>query len=611
MTRPDFLALVAAASLLVLPALAGEPAEVREIPQAQMTPEITADQILSRMAWLASDALEGRESGSAGGRAAEEYVAAEFVRMGLEPLGTDGTALAPVELPLRTPAGIGNAVDVTLPGGETVATGLGQGAVPFSFSPEGSVEGEVVFAGHGIRAKDQGIDDYDGLEVEGRVVMILRWGPNQDDPESFFSLRNPAARKLMSFREKADVAATRGAVGVLLVDDPRRDPRFGLSTAAPSSDESSIPMMVAPRELADRILATVERSVESVHDALDKGEGPRSFALPGVKARLSVSLGETLAHNAVAVRRGVDEKLADECVLVCAHMDHVGLGWFGSLKGGGEIHNGADDNASGTAALLEVAERLAAAPATRRSIVFAAWCGEEKGLVGSQQYAANPAWPLARTVVCLNMDMVGRYRDGGEKDRGLLVAGAPTGTGLDARVDRLATAHGLRIAHVWDAWQQSDHYSFYRRGIPSLFFTTDLHDDYHQPGDDWWKTASEPQARIASLVADLAVEMANAPDRPEFHEKPKRPVLGVRLGPVEADGVAVDGARIVQVFPAFGAAAAGLKVGDVIVAVDGKRVTSLAHLTELIGAYDAESTVAVSFVRDGEERTANVLLKGI
>jgi len=274
----------------------------------------------------------------------------------------------------------------------------------------------------------------------------------------------------------------------------------------------------------------------------------------------------------------------------------------------GQIHNGADDNASGTAAVLEIAEAMAAGAPTKRTLVFAAWCGEEKGLIGSEWFTEHPLWDLSKIAVCVNLDMVGRYRDATPKDMGLIAEGSQTAVGTVDAIKRLADAKKLRCTtESWEAWEQSDHAAFYAKGVPSLFLHTGVHADYHGPTDDWWKVPAEPEARIAQMTAELVRELADAPARPVFAKKPPRPVMGVRLD--DAEGGA--GARLVEVRPGLGANAAGLQVNDVITRFGATKVTSAAELSAAIQASKAGDVVEIEFTRAGKAATVKVHLSGM
>ena len=614
MHRPDARTAAVLAALLALVASASagdetapQPAATPKPPDPAYTPEITADQVLKRIAFLADDGLEGRESGTDGGKKAEDWVASEFARFGLEPLSaTKGSPFTDVEMAGR-PVPEESWIEIKSGAGAPERVGAGKGTGPFAFSSSGEAEGALVFAGFGISAKDQDYDDYAGVDVKGKVVLVLRHGPGEKDTKSPWNRPMTRAREV-AFSSKATRAAEAGAAAILLVNDVNHK-EDGLPVEAPGED-SKIPVVAVNWATADKLLAPTGKTLAALQAEIDADRKPRSRAVDGVTVKVHTKVSSTVARNVVFVRRGTDPVLRDEAVLVCAHMDHVGKGFFGSLSKGapGQIHNGADDNASGTAAVLEIAEAMAAGPATKRSIVFAAWCGEEKGLIGSRWFAENPLWDLSKIAICVNLDMVGRYRDADPKDQGLIVEGTMTAVGTLDVVRRLAESRKLKCTtDTWEAWEQSDHVSFYAKGVPSLFLHTGVHEDYHTPTDDWWKVPAEPEARIAQMTEAFVRGAADVPVRYAFAKKPPRPVLGVRLD--DAPGGA--GAKLIQVVPGLGANAAGLQVNDVITSFAGKKVTSASELSALIQACKPEDVVDVEYVRAGKTATARVRVAGM
>jgi hypothetical protein len=610
MHRPDLRAAALLAVLLALPGRAAAedgPAQPPTPPDAPYTPAISADQVLRRIAFLADDKLEGRESGTEGGTKTEEWVASEYARFGLEPLSaTKGSPFTDVPMagrPIPEQSWVEFGTDGAAP--QRVAPEKGSG--PFSFSASGEVSGPLVFAGFGISATKEGYDDYEGVDVKGKVVLVLRHGPGEKDPASPW--KDPRTRAAeVAFSSKAKRAAAAGAAAILLVNDSNHPKEDGLPVEA-GGESSPIPVVAVRRATADLLLAPIGKTLAALQAEIDADRKPRSRAVAGVNVRVKATIAGTSARNVVFVRRGTDPALRDEAVLLCAHMDHVGRGFFGSVaKAAGQIHNGADDNASGTAAVLEVAEALAAGPPMKRSVVFAAWCGEEKGLIGSLWFTEHPLWDLSKIAICVNLDMVGRYREATPKDAGLIAEGSATAVGTVDAIKRLAAAQKLRCTtDSWEAWEQSDHAAFYAKGVPSLFFHTGLHPDYHTPTDDWWKVPAEPEARIALMTADLVRELADAPARPAFAKKPPRPVLGVRLD--DAPGGA--GARLVAIVPGLGANAAGLQVNDVISRFGTAKITSASELSAAIQASKPDDVVEVEYTRAGKTATVKVHVSGM
>jgi hypothetical protein len=601
-TSPVFL-IAAVVAVAAVAAEAGS--ERREPPRAEPTAAITADEFLTRAAFLASDDFVGRESGTEGGRMTEEYLAGEMKRMGLEPLGTDGSFFQDVPLPTRNPDPSASTLAIVGEDGAPDTIGEPRDVVPFAFSAAGSAEGQVVFAGFGLTDGENEYDDYVGLDVNGKVVLILRHAPSENDPESPWAMqgrRGARAARTLSFTAKAARAAEAGAAAVLLVNDYNHEEDALPVTVRGRT--SKVPVLAVTRSVAERLFESSGTTLKELQAQIDADRKPRSRALD-VQVAVHAAIEAQTARNVIAVRRGSDEALRRQAVVFGAHMDHVGMGWFGSPAGGGKIHNGADDNASGTAALLEAAEWLMTQPAPRRSVVVAFWCGEEKGLVGSRHYAGKPIWPLEDTIACVNMDMVGRYRDG-EQDGGIFLGGAPTGSTFTELVERLADAAGAKLTHTWNAWEQSDHHAFYAQGVPALFFTTGLHPQYHRPEDDWWLLNSEGAALVTGVAARTVLALADAEATPEFKKKPPRPVMGVRL----ADDPDRTGALMGMVFPNMGAAQAGIQQGDLVVAWNGTEVRSATELGQMIGASKAGDTVTVTVVRGEERLDLEVTLSG-
>jgi len=591
-----------ALALVAGPSIAGS--ERREPPRAAPTPEIAADQFLTRAAFLASDELAGRESGTEGGRMTEEYVASELERLGLEPMGDGGSFFQSVPLPSRNPDPKNS--KLMLVADSTTRSELGEpdDVIPFSFSAVGEAEGDVVFAGFGLTDAENEYDDFLGLDTQDKVVMILRHAPSETADDSPWKggdrRRRARAASLQAFTAKAARAQAAGAVAVLLVNDYNHE-KDGLPVTVRSRRPSKIPVLAITRPIAEQLFANSGTTLREVQAAIDADRQPRSQAL-GVRVAVKAAVDSSGARNVIAVRRGAGSTLKDDAVLIGAHLDHVGMGWFGSPAGGGKIHNGADDNGSGTAAVLEIAEWLADQPPAKRSVVIAFWCGEEKGLVGSKHYASHPTWPLERTIACVNLDMVGRYRTEAPGDGGIHLGGAPTGSTFTDIVEGLSKQAGARLTHTWQAWPQSDHYSFYAKEVPSLFFTTGLHKEYHRPADDWWLLNAEGAALVAGVAGRTTLALANADEAPVFKARPPQPVLGVRL----ADDPKREGALMGMVFPKMGAAKAGLLRGDLIVFWNDEKVTSAADLGAMIGASAAGDEVIVTYIRVSEGATETV-----
>jgi hypothetical protein len=315
-------------------------------------------------------------------------------------------------------------------------------------------------------------------------------------------------------------------------------------------------------------------------------------------------------RNVVAILRGADPALAGEAVIVGAHYDHLGHGGsFSMAPGDSSIHNGADDNASGVAAMLEIARRLARGPRPARSIVFIAFTGEEEGLLGSSFYAGHPAVALDRTRAMLNLDMVGRLGAGP-----LIVYGTDTADEWKALVDSAAAAEGVQVRGGGDGFGASDQTSFYARGLPVLHFFTNVHADYHRPGDDWEKIDAAGLARVAAIVARVAGSVASRPGALTFHRAAapapsmSGPGYGAYLGSIPDFTPVPDGVKLTGVREGSPAEKAGIRAGDVIVRMGEMDVHDLQGLTNALRTYKPGDTVPVVLLRDGQRVTLTVTL---
>ena len=486
------------------------------------TPSIRPDAILTHVKFLASDELRGRGNGSEGLERAADYIAKQFDAAGLRPAGTDGSWFQPFELQAGLTVGEGNALAIESRG-RTVRFVLGTSYYPLAASPNDSPRTPsadlddlpLVFAGYGISAPTHDYDDYEGLDVEGKAVLIFSHEPQESRRDSRLNGARPLREAMLD--SKAAAARSRGARVLLVVGDPTHpadQANYALFSADADAEDHGIPVLRIRRTEALPLLQAWQ--LDGVAQAIDRDLRPRSRALPGadVDYREHLARNRRVVRNVVGMLRGSDPSRRSEAIVVGAHYDHVGVGGrFSSVPDRtGEIHNGADDNASGTAALIEMARAAAADPARfHRSLVFVAFAGEERGLLGSAYYAEHPAVPLANTAAMLNLDMVGRSN--GKVETSGLETAPSLARDLDAAA---AAAGGIRIGRNGPGSGRSDDSSFLQRRIPAVIFFTGFHGDYHRPSDDWEKLDAPGTARIAMLALEFAARIAARPDRPQF-----------------------------------------------------------------------------------------------
>ena len=394
------------------------------------------------------------------------------------------------------------------------------------------------------------------------------------------------------------------------------DALMAFDRAGDGSERRTMPVLQVRRAIVDDVVnRALGRNLASIEKAIDDTLMPQSGRLDGwrIRGRTTISRVESESRNVLALLPGTgfggDGAGASQAVVLGAHYDHLGFGGPNSAAPGEHVvHHGADDNASGTAVLVEVARLLREQGPFPRTILFIAFSGEERGLLGSVHYAANPAVPLADTVAMVNLDMVGRLD--GEK---IIVHGTGTGTGFEGMIDRLVGRHSLEVAKEPGGFGPSDHSSFYARKVPVLHLFTGSHSDYHRPSDTADKINYDGMARIAHLVADIVRELATAPERPAYVEVASKQFRGgggdrPYFGSIPDFGKPGGGYAISGATKDSPADRGGLKAGDVIVRLGASAVTGLEDFDSALRKHKAGEKVPVVVRRDAAEVTLEVVL---
>ena len=558
--------------------------------------------------------MEGRGDGSKGLVRAEHLLAARYKSLGLEPAGKTGY-LEPFTVTTGAKLKGKNSLVVTN-GGTRQPVVLAQEYVPFSFSQSGAVNAPLVFAGYGVTADEFGYDDYAGLDVKDKIVLVLRYEPLGFAAKT--ATHGPSGHaQLIS---KAINARNHGAKAMILVNGklPANEedvlPRFG-SVSGP--ENVGILCVQVKNGVADQWLHSAAKSLQQVHDQINSATKPASFHLPDTqRVALSVGIQTTRAtvNNVLAYMPGK----TDEYIILGAHYDHLGRGNFDSLAPSlvGQIHPGADDNASGTAGLLELARLLSPLQGQlQRGILFASFAGEELGLLGSAAWVKDPTKPLDKAVAMLNMDMIGRV-----KDNKIYVGGVGTGSSFPkVLADAKGDSH-LEFELSQSGYASSDHTSFVVRQIPVLFFFSGLHSDYHKPSDTWDKINPDAATRLLNVIARATVELASEPQKPAFitvaennpHSGAVGPVgsgYGPYFGSIPDFGQTENGVRFSDVKPDSPAAKAGLKAGDVLVQFADKPIKNLYDFTDALRRSKVGDVVPVAVLRDGKELKVDVKLE--
>ena len=563
---------------------------------------------------LSAPAMEGRGAGTKGIARAAHLIASRYKSLGLKPAGTNS---------YFQPFTVTTGARIKGNNHLTVETGtakrelkVNQDYVPFSFSASGSVSGPLVFGGYGASADEFKYDDYGDLDVKDKIVVLLRY-----EPEGFAAKSGHAGLTQHSqLVTKAINARNHGAKAVVLLNGKLADgeedllTRFG-SVSGP--EDAGIVFIQVRNAVVESWLQAAGKSLSEVQKQINTTTKPDSFALPE-NLRISVKVGiqstRATVNNVLAYLPGKTDE--DEYVIVGAHYDHLGRGNVDSLAPSqiGQIHPGADDNASGTAGVLELARLFAPRQGQlQRGILFASFAGEELGLLGSAHWVKEPTLPLDKCVAMLNMDMIGRI-----KDKKVFIGGVGTGSTFKPLLEQAGSKSDLKLEYSASGFAASDHTSFVTKKIPVLFFFSGLHSDYHKPSDTWDKINPNDAAFLLDLVSNVSAQLADAAERPAFitvvEDRPG-PVsgggtgYGPYFGSIPDFGQVENGVRFSDVRPGSPAAKAGLKGGDVLIQFGDKPIKNLYDFTDALRRSKVGDEVEVKVLRDGQPITAKVKLE--
>jgi Zn-dependent M28 family amino/carboxypeptidase len=536
---------------------------------------ITKEALKADLFFLASDDLQGRLTNTSGNRIAADWIAQRFERMGLVPGGPDGSYFQNYNLMVET-LGPSERNTLELLGDRvTVGSSFEKDFYPQRFSATSTAQGDVVFAGFGITSPERSYDDYGGASsdaVRGKVVLVIDHEPGERDPAGAFD--GIVTAEAASAQRKAQFAQEHGAIGILFVSDvhnhppspaasagqvpaapgappaqgpaslenaarnawPATTPRIDRFTLAKWIENIRIPAMQISTTIAEQLVQGSRHTLAELSASAETDHGIKPVPLPGLRVRVSAAVDRHPIpdRNVLGLIEGSDPRLKDEAVIVCAHYDHEGAD-------GTRIFNGADDDGSGIVALIEIAEAYVQAAKAghkpRRTVLFAAWNSEERGLLGAWAYTEAPTRPLDKIVAVLNMDMLGRNEEvpveGGPRFRGLApqtaasnsnavnVIGTSRSADMKTATDRANGAIGLELKYRYDnnasqLMRRSDHWPFLNRGVPGVWFHTGLHPDYHTPQDRPERINYDKMEKIARLIHQMSWDLANQDGRPKL-----------------------------------------------------------------------------------------------
>jgi len=572
---------------------------------AEVVSSISSSRYLDDVAYLASDQMKGRGDGSPELNRAADYIASQFGSWGLKPMGDNGTYFQSFEI--TTGAVLGQNNDLQVNGNHLSSEDF----TPVMFSNSADVDGALAFVGYGITAPELKYDDYSGAgSISGRIAVVIRQSPDN---------KNAGHLGHASLIDKAINAKQQGAKAIIFINDPQQaDDDIRAASRTEETTDLGIPAVFAKREVVLSLFKTAGKDIPALQKKIDSDMKPESFVLPDAHVRLATDIVRTrkTVRNVVGAIDGSEATLKKEWVVVGAHYDHLGLGDQNSLAPSqiGQVHHGADDNASGTAGVLALA-RLAAQNRKewKRSVLFITFAGEELGLLGSSNFVNHPTIPLKNVTSMINMDMIGRLNN----DR-LYVGGVGTSPSLKPWLEEMNKPVQLKLDYSDSGYGASDHMSFNAKKIPVLFFFSGLHTDYHKPSDTADKINAAGAVRVLSLVYTMMDRLATDSGRLEYTEvqQPRAPAsgsggggYGPYFGSVPDFRDDLKGVLFADVQTNSPAAKAGLKQGDLLVEFDGKPVQNLYDFFYALSPKKPGDKVAVVVKRDGQEVKADVTLE--
>lgn len=565
--------------------------------QVNTDKEITVKELQEHVFTLASDEFGGRKPGTDGDKKSADYIKRQLEALNLTPLFDDG--LQKFEIVTSISAGDNF---LSIDGKEFE---LGKDFIPLSFSSNSKVSGQAVFVGYGLTIDEENLkwNDYN-IDVKNKIVVILRGTPAFDST-NMFSAYAGLLKKIYNAKDK-------GAKGVIIVTGSKFEKDDTLIPLTFEGNQASIdiPVINITRNAAKFLFSKIDLSLDLLEGMINDQKAVLSTDLDiKVEIKTEIIKNKAKTANVVYMLKGSDPKLSDEYLILGAHFDHLGLGGVGSgsrVPDTSAIHYGADDNASGTASIIEIIEKLAAERENlKRSIIVVAFTGEEMGLLGSKYFVNNPPVDIKKIKFMLNLDMVGRQNP---ETKGLSIGGVGTEENIAKELELLAKDESLNIKYSQEGYGPSDHASFYSKDIPVLFFFSGIHDDYHTPRDVASKINYDGQKSISDFICKIAEFLANKSENFVFKEAgPKeqpetRRSFKVTLGIMpDVSGGDIKGVKADAVIEGRPAAKAGMKKGDIIIALDGKPVNDIYEYMNRLQQFKVGQRITIEVLRGNEK----------
>ncbi len=576
--------------------------------------KLSKDEIMTDIKFLSSDKNEGRFPGTEADKNVEKYITDKFIKFGLKPAGENGYTQN-FEITTGMKMGENNKFKTHISRQDNIYTS-GKDFVPIAFSGKGVAAGSFAFVGYGISAPEANYDDYKDengnlLDLKGKILIMLRGTPPTKDPhDSKFSKYDRLRFKTLYARES-------GAAGIMYINgmDGMPDDKLVKLSFDNALQDAGIPIISCKREIAENILGVNGRDIKAEEEKIGTSEKQNSFVLEQCTGEFSTEVFQEKAKtsNILGKIEGTDPILKNEVVVIGAHRDHLGYGTYGSLYEGDVklIHHGADDNASGTAGVLALANELTSSGyKPKRTIVFMLFGAEEAGLLGSSYFTKSALFSKMNVVSMINMDMIGRLAD-----NKLVIYGTGTAPEFIPILDENNKKYAFNTTYSADGYGPSDHSSFYSKDLPVLAFFTGLHSDYHKPSDTWDKINYEGELKILEMVEDVAKDVIDMPVKPTFTKvsisnKENQSLGGIKvyLGTIPDYSSSVEGLQLSGVKPGSPAEKGGLMANDIVIKFGKLDIKNIYDYTAALGEYKPGDEVEIIVKRGNDTVNLKVIM---
>ena len=560
--------------------------------------EIMTFEILEHIKYLSSDKLEGRFPGSEGSKKAIKYISKNWEAQGVLPAGTKKYE-QPFSYISKVSLGNRNILRVR---NSKSRYKIKKDFIPIGWSGNGNIDDKVVFVGYGFDIDDSlSWNDYINVNVKNKWVLMFLNGPDGNSPHSPYGYHKKLYNKVIAARD-------RGVGGILFMErEEKENNKLKPLVYRQSASSAGLPIIQITHAVANNIINDKDKTVADLRSKIDQELVSFSFELDRkVSARVNLKFEKETATNVIGFIEGSDPILNKEYIIIGAHYDHLGYGGHmsGSLNPDSmQIHNGADDNASGIAGILELSHKLMMnKKLLGRSIIAICFDAEEKGLLGSKFYTQTPTKDLEQTAIMINMDMIGRLNE-----KPITVGGVGSAKTLSETIEVVQKNHTLKIDKNISGMDfgRSDHASFYREDIPVLFFFTGAHQDYHKPSDDWDKIDYQGEKEVLNFVYDLIVQLSTNKEKPIFTEitndnsDNQSPSFNVTLGVIPSYGSQKIGMEIDGISRKNGPAdKAGMKKGDIIIEINNKKIRNIYDYMARLAELNSGDKIIVKIIRN-------------